>query len=429
METINLGPFVGAEGHEEATTLDAADPLRSFAHRFVPMESDLIYLDGNSLGRLPKATVSRIQTVVSEEWGDRLIRSWPERWWDLADNIGSTLAALVGAEPTGVIVADSTSVALFKLTTAALRARADRHRIVTDDLNFPTDNYVTAAAANLLGGREIITVASRDGVHGPVDDIIETLDEDTALLTLSHVVFKSGYLYDMARLTKAAHDVGALVLWDLSHSVGAVPIDLRAAGADLAVGCTYKYLNGGPGSPAFLYVNSLIRDQLENPLSGWWGHQHPFAFDLEFAPAASIRKFQTGTMPILSLTGVETGAALTIEAGIESIRTKSVGLSEFFIERAVSRLEPLGFELASPRDAARRGSHVSLRHRDGWRIVKAMIEHGKMIPDFRDPDNIRFGFAPLFTSYTDIHTTIARIVEVFDAGLHLGYDDQRDSVT
>lgn len=429
MEAISFGPFPGIDGYDEAASRDEADPLQAFAQSFRPVESNLIYLDGNSLGRLPKATVSRIQEVVNREWGDRLIRSWPERWWDLADEIGSLLASLVGAEPSEVIVTDSTSVALSKLTIAALRARAGRCRIITDDLNFPTDNYVTAASADLLGDREVVSVAARDGIHGPVDDIIEALDQNTALLTLSHVVFKSGFLYDMERLTKAAHDVGALVLWDLSHSVGAVPIDLGAAGADLAVGCTYKYLNGGPGSPAFLYVNSAIDDQIENPLSGWWGHKDPFAFDLKYAPAASIRRFQTGTMPILSLAGVETGAAITIEAGIHRIRQKSVGLSEFFIEQARDNLEPLGFALASPRHPDRRGSHVSLRHRDGWRIVKAMIDHGSIIPDFRDPDNIRFGFAPLYTSYTDVHTAVHRIVALIDADLHLGCDHTRGGVT
>jgi kynureninase len=429
VEYVDLGPFPQADGYADAMALDTADPLRAFAHRFVPVEPGLIYLDGNSLGRLPLTTVSRIRDVVDHEWGERLIRSWPERWWDLADNIGNDIAGLIGADPAEVIVTDSTSVSLFKLTVAALRARPDRSRIVTDDLNFPTDTHATGSAADLIGGREIVTVPSRDGEVGPVDNIINALDSSTALLTLSHVVFKSGFLYDMERLTRAAHDVGALVLWDLSHSVGVLPIDLKATGADLAVGCTYKYLNGGPGSPAFIYVNSRVDAQIENPVSGWWGHEDPFSFDLTYAPAPSIRRFQTGTMPILSLVGVETGVRLTAEAGVGNIRAKSVDLSEFFISLARSHLEPLGFELASPADAAQRGSHVSLRHADGWRVVQAMIEHGRMIPDFRDPDNIRFGFAPLYTSYIDVHTAVARIVELIVARLHLDYSDERNAVT
>ena len=429
MEPIVVGPFPRAAGYAEAIALDGTDPLQSFAQRFSPTEPDLIYLDGNSLGRLPLATVPHIGRVMHNEWGEQLIRSWPKRWWDLADRVGDDIAELIGAEPTEVIVADSTSIVLLKLTVSALQARPNRSRIVTDDLNFPTDSHTTAAAADLLGGREIITVPSADGVAGPVDEIIRTLNEDTALLTLSHVAFKGGYLYDMERLTRAAHDVGALVLWDLSHSVGAVPIDLGAAGVDLAVGCTYKYLNGGPGSPAFLYVNALIADQIENPLLGWWGHEDPFAFDLNHSPAPSIRRFQTGTMPILSLAGIETGVALTAEAGIDRLRRKSIGLSEFFIEQSRMNLAPLGFELASPRDANRRGSHVSLRHPDGWRVVRAMIEHGKIIPDFRDPDNIRFGFAPLYTSYVEVHTAVQRIVNMMAADLHIGYADERGSVT
>ena len=429
MGSIDLGPFPEVVGFDEAVALDAGDRLRPFADRFVPTDPDLIYLDGNSLGRLPAATVPHLQEVVDQEWGARLVRSWPDRWWDLADAVGSQIAPLVGADPAEVIVADSTTVAILKLTVAALKARPDRTRIVTDDLNFPTDVYATRAAADLLGERGIVIVPSVDGVHGPVDDIIAALDEDTALLTLTHVAFKSGYRYDMERLTRAAHNVGALVLWDLSHSVGAVPIDLDGAGADLAVGCTYKYLNGGPGSPAFLYVNEQIAPEVDNPFSGWWGHTNPFAFDLEYTPASSIRRFQTGTMPILSLAGVETGVALVAEAGIEHLRAKSVGLSEFFIEQSRIHLEPLGFELASPLEANQRGSHISLRHPDGWRIVRAMIEHAAIIPDFREPDNLRFGLTPLSTTYSEVHTAVVRIRDLMTSGLHRAYSNDRSQVT
>jgi kynureninase len=341
--------------------------------------------------------------------------------------LGNRIAPLVGAANDQVIVTDSTSVALFKLTLGAIRSRPARRRVITDDLNFPTDNYVTAAAADLVDDCEVIMVRSEDSIHGPADAIISALDEDTALLTLSHVVFKSGYMYDMERLTAAAHEVGALVLWDLSHSVGVVPIHLRASGADLAVGCTYKYLNGGPGSPAFIYVNAS--SNLENPLQGWWGHAEPFAFDLEYRSAASIRRFQTGTMPILSLTGVETGVGLSQEAGVDRLRAKSVALSEFFIGHSAERLHPLGFELASPRSSELRGSHVSLRHPDAWRVAQSMIEDGKLIPDFRAPDNIRFGLAPLYTSFVDVHTAIGRIERIIAAGMHESYPAVRRSVT
>jgi kynureninase len=429
LPSLELGPFPNDPGYGDALALDRDDPLRGFANHFTPIERDLIYLDGNSLGRLPKRTPERVREAVEQEWGQRLIRSWQDRWWDLGVDLGNTLAPLVGAGPNEVVIADSTSVVLFKLTLAALRASPGRRRIVTDNLNFPTDNYITAAAAESAGNVEVVTIPSGDEIHGPVDDLITNLDEDTALLTLSHVVFKSGYLYDMERLTQAAHDVGALVLWDLSHSVGVVPIDLAGADVDLAVGCTYKYLNGGPGAPAFLYVNPAATAIIDNPLQGWWGHAAPFAFELGYRPAPSIRRFQTGTMPILSLVGAEVGISLSVDAGTPRLRSKSLALSEFFIEHSKNRLLPLGFELASPSLPERRGAHVSLRHPDGWRVTQALIKQGKVIPDFRDPDNIRFGLAPLYTSFIEAHTAIGRIQRVVNSSTYESYPDERKPVT
>ena len=424
---VNLGPYCDDAGYEAAVELDRADPLGGYAADFVATDPDLIYLDGNSLGRPPRATLSRVNEVLGDEWAGRLIRSWSETWWAQADRIGSLIATVIGSEPSRVIVADSTSIVLFKLTLGAIQARRGRSRIITDDLNFPTDNYVTTAAAR-LGGCSVLTIES-DGVNGPVDEIIAALDHETALLTLSHVLFKSGYLYDMQRLTAAAHDVGALVLWDLSHSVGVVPIDIEGCGVDLAVGCTYKYLNGGPGSPAFLYVSEAAANEVANPVTGWWGHADPFAFELDYSPAPSIHSFLTGTMPILSLAAVEPGVQMVLEAGVDSIRRKSLGLSDFFIAQAGSRLAPLGFELASPEEPARRGSHVSLRHADGWRIVQAMVDRGKVIPDFRDPDNIRFGMAPLYTSFAELHTAVGRIARLVESGRHRDYPSARSAVT
>ncbi|MDJ0924097.1 MAG: kynureninase [Acidimicrobiia bacterium] len=428
MTAFDLGPYSTDPSYGRAQTLDAADPLRSFADEFSPLDPGLIYLDGNSLGRLPRATSSRLAEVLDHEWGDRLIRSWSERWWDQADRLGDAVAELIGAKPREVLVADSTSVVLFKLTLGALHARPARSRIVTDALNFPTDNYITKAAAD-LSGCTVTTVASADGIHGPTEQLVAELDEDTALLTLSHVAFKSGYLYDMERLTAAAHDVGALVLWDLSHSVGAVPVHLNRCRADLAVGCTYKYLNGGPGSPAFLYVGDHVDTEITNPLTGWWGHAEPFDFDLQFEPARSIRRFQTGTMPILSLAALEPGVALARAAGLPRIREKSLALTAFFIDVAEQILAPLGFRLASPRDGKQRGSHVALQHPDGWRITQAIIEQANLIPDFRAPDNIRFGFSPLYSSFTEAHTAVGRIARVVRGKLHLDYPVAPTTVT
>lgn len=425
---LELGPFLGDASFREAAELDRNDPLAHFIHRFARPDPSLIYLDGNSLGRLPLASSERLQTATDVEWGEQLIRSWPSRWWALATEIGNKLAPLVGATADEVTMADSTSVALYKLALGGLLARPGRNKIVTDNTNFPTDNYVLDAVAKLTGG-SVITVPSSDGIHGPEGAIIDALDEETAFLSLSHVIFKSGYLYDMRKLTAAAHAVGAMVLWDLSHSVGVVPIDLEGDGVDLAVGCTYKYLNGGPGSPAFLYVSKERAADVENPITGWWGHREPFAFALDYHPTASITRFNTGTMPILSLVPVEVGVALTAEAGVERIRAKSVAMSTFFAEQARRRLHPLGFQMASPTDPSRRGSHVSLRHAHAWQVVQAMIERGKIIPDFREPDNIRFGFAPLYTSFRDVHTAIGRIVGILDDGLHTAYPTHRQRVT
>lgn len=413
---------------EEARALDATDPLSAFRERFVIADPELIYLDGNSLGRLPRATGERLATVVEYEWGERLVRGWGEGWFDAPQRIGGKLAGLLGAAADEVVLADSTSVNLFKLALAALLARPDRRVIVTDDLNFPSDLYVLESAARLAGG-SVRVVPSADGIHGPVEALLAALDGDTALLSLSHTVFKSGYTYDMAALTAAAHRAGALALWDLSHSAGAVAVALNGAVADLAVGCTYKYLNGGPGAPAFLYVRRDLQDQLANPISGWIGRRDPFDFALDYAPAPGIGRFLTGTPPILSLSAVEPGVDLLLEAGMARLRARSVRLSEYLIVRWEERLAPLGFRLNSPRDPARRGSHVSLGHADGLRINLALIHDQKVLPDFRRPDNIRLGIAPLYNSFADIHTAVERLRAVVVDRLYERYDAAGLTVT
>ena len=405
----------------EARALDAADPLSAFRERFVIADPALIYLDGNSLGRLPRATAGRLATVVEEEWGERLVRGWGEGWFEAPQRIGGKLAGLLGATADEVVLADSTSVNLFKLALAALLARPERRVVVTDDLNFPSDLYVLESAARLAGGA-VRVVPSADGIHGPVEALAAALDGDTALLSLSHTVFKSGYTYDMAALTAAAHRAGAPALWDLSHSAGAVAVDLNGAAADLAVGCTYKYLNGGPGAPAFLYVRRDLQDTLANPISGWIGRRDPFDFALDYAPAPGIGRFLTGTPPILSLSAVEPGVEMLLEAGMERLRERSLRLSEYLIARWQARLEPLGFRLNSPRDPARRGSHVSLGHADGLRVNLALIHDQQVLPDFRRPDNIRLGIAPLYNTFADIHTAVERLRAVVVERLYERYD-------
>lgn len=413
-----------------ADELDAADELAGFRAAFADDEPDLIYLDGNSLGRLPHQSAERAAELVRQQWGGRLIRSWNEGWLDAPERIGAKIARLLGADPDEVIVADSTTVNLFKLAVAALWAQTGRTRIVSDDLNFPSDLYVLQGAAELLGRRHRLELArSPDGMYGPVDELLAKLDGDTALLTLSHTVFKSGYTYDMALLGAAARDCGALTLWDLSHSVGSVPIDLHAADADLAVGCCYKYLNGGPGAPAFLYVRRELQERLINPIAGWMGQHNLFGFDLDYSPAAGMRRFLTGTPPVISLALIEPGVELLLEAGMERLRAKSVRQSEYLIALWRELLAPLSFTLNSPREAARRGSHISLGHPQGLGIDLALIHEMGVLPDFRAPDNIRLGIAPIYNSFRDIHSATERMRQVVAEGRHEPYMRQAPAVT
>jgi kynureninase len=424
---IDLGPYPTSEGFDEAVMLDGDDPLGVFRDRYVFEDPELIYLDGNSLGRLPRRGLEIVERVVERQWGDRLIRSWNEGWWELQLVLGDRLAPLVGASAGEVIISDSTSVNLYKLAMAAMTSRSGRSKLITDDLNFPSDVYVLRGVAEACGAE--LEIVPSDGMSGPLERLERSLDRETALISLSHTVFKSGYTYDLAAITEMAHRAGAVVLWDLSHSVGAVPVALNEAGVDLAVGCTYKYLNGGPGSPAFLYVRSDLQEDLVNPIAAWWAHAEPFAFDLEFRPVGGIRRFHTGTMPILSLAAIEAGIEDVAEAGVERLREKSVSLGEFLIGQWEQHLAGLGFGLASPRRPEHRGSHISLSHRDAWAITRAMIEIGKILPDFRAPDALRLGLAPLYTSHLEVHTAVHRIRSIVGAGLHEGFGDAKLTVT
>ena len=421
---------MNASFRERASALDQADELAHFRSRFFDPQPELIYLDGNSLGRLSTGVSGRVQETVEAQWGTRLIRAWNEGWWDTPVRIGEQIAQLVGAAPGQVVVTDQTSVNLFKLGTAALRLQPDRTKIITDTLNFPSDLYVLQGIADLLGGHRVVRSGSQDGDITPDLAALEAgIDGDTALVSLSHVTFKSGYLYDMQHVTALAHRKGALVLWDLCHSVGAVPIELDRCDVDFAVGCTYKYLNGGPGSPAFLYVNQRLQDKAISPIWGWHGQTDPFAFGLDYEPGPGVRRFLGGTAPMLSMNALKAGLQPTLEAGMKALRRKSVGLTDFAIEIADTMLAPLGFTLGTPRDAARRSSHVSLRHPDGYRINRALIEDMQVIPDFRSPDNLRLGFAPLYTSYTDIWTGLDRLRRVVEERLYEKYPLQRMAVT
>lgn len=415
---------------EYARQLDERDPLRTFRQRFAIADDGMIYMDGNSLGRLPQDAVKLAEELVRQQWGTRLIRSWNEGWWDASERIGAKIAALIGAQPDEVIVADSTSVNLFKLATAALRSQNGRTRILTDDLNFPSDVYILQGIVDLLGGQHRIEIIrSDDGIHTPDEALSAAVDADTALVTVSHTAFKSGAVYDMAQVTQAAHQHGALTLWDLSHSVGALPVDLNGAEADLAIGCTYKYLNGGPGAPAFLYVRRDLQDRLLNPISGWFGQRDPFAFGLEYQPVQGIRRFLTGTPPIISLSLIEPGVDLLLEAGMDTLRTKSVQQTAYLIGLWEAVLQPLGYTLFTPHDPAKRGSHVSLGHEHGLAIDLALIERYQVLPDFRAPNIIRFGITPLYTTYEEIHRTVMALRDIVETRAYEAYRDTAPTVT
>jgi kynureninase len=428
MTSIEMGPFPDVSGYEEAVALDASDPLSAFRDRYLHTDPDLVYLDGNSLGRAPVAALDRVDEVARKQWGDRMIRAWNDGWWDLQIHLGDKLAPLLGAGTGEVIISDSTSVNLYKLALSALMAAPDgRDQVVTDDLNFPSDLYILDAAARQAG--RTLQIVPSDGINGPVDALTEAIDDTTALVSLSHTVFQSGYTYDMAAMTRIAHEAGAMVLWDCSHSVGAMPVPLGPAGVDLAVGCTYKHLNGGPGSPAFLYVRRHLQERLENPIAGWWGHADPFALELEYRPVSGIRRFHTGTMPILSLTAIEPGIDDVLEASVERIREKSVAMTEYLLTQIREHLETGGFRSASPVDPDRRGSHVSVRHDDAWPINLALIERAGVIPDFRAPYTIRLGVSPLYTRFVDLHTAVQRVVSVVDSGVYRDYEGVVATVT
>jgi len=414
----------------EARRLDAADALARFRREFVVGDSRLVYLDGNSLGRLPRQAGPRLRKAVDREWGGRLIRGWGEGWFTASQRIGAKIATLVGAPAGDVVVSDSTSVNLFKLVVAALRARPGRRTVVTDEANFPTDLYVIQGAIELLGGQHrLVVVKSEDGLTVPESSLARVIDRDTALVTLSHTAYRSAFVHDLGVVTALAHRAGALTLWDLSHSVGVMPVNLDTDGADLAVGCTYKYLNGGPGAPAFVYVRRELQETLANPIWGWFGQRDQFNMAPEYSPAAGILRFLVGTPPILSLLAVEPGVDLLLEAGIDRVRAKSVAQTDYLVRLWERELRPLGFALNSPRDSARRGSHISLGHPEALRIDRVLIDEMAVLPDFRYPDNLRLGIAPLYTSFADLHEAVVRIARAVRDRRYERYPTDRPTIT
>jgi kynureninase len=392
----------------DLVAMDAADPLAELRDSFV-LPDGIVYLDGNSLGALPRATPGKLAEVAIAQWGADLIKSWNTHGWiDLPQRIGDKIARLIGVGPGEVVVADSTSVNLFKALAAALRLNPGRSVIVSERDNFPTDLYIAQGLSALLGGKHTLRLVDADGLDAAIDG-------DTAVVMLTQVNYRTGAMHDMAAITKLAHAKGALMLWDLAHSAGAVPVDLKGCGADFAVGCGYKYLNGGPGAPAFIWVAPAHQEKFQQPLSGWLGHAAPFAFETGYRPATGIARYICGTPPVLSMAALEAGVDLMLGVEIAKLRQKSVALTDTFIRLVEQECAGLGLTLVSPRDSARRGSQVSLSHEEGYPIMQALIARG-VIGDFRAPDILRFGFAPLYVRFADAWDAVATLKDILSAG-------------
>ncbi|HZZ92907.1 MAG TPA: kynureninase [Usitatibacter sp.] len=389
--------------------LDRADPLRGFRERF-DLPAGIIYLDGNSLGALAHGVRERIARVVGEEWGGGLIRSWNAAGWiSLPQRAGDAIARLVGARPGEIVVADSTSVNLFKALAVALQARPGRSLVVSERANFPTDLHIAQGLLAQLGARHELVLV--EGDEAALEQCLASRGADVAAVLLTHVHYTTSRMYDMARVTRAVHGAGALAIWDLSHSAGVMPVDLAACDADFAVGCGYKHLNGGPGAPAFIYVARRMREGFAQPLSGWMGHARPFDFDGTYEPAPGITRYLTGTPPVVAAAALEASVELILEAPMAAIRAKSVALGDAFIRLMDEQCAGPGFELLSPRDGSRRGSHVSYRHAASYPLMQALITAG-VIGDCRPPDLVRFGFAPLYTRHVDLWDAVERIERI-----------------
>ena len=433
----NADRRIGMENNfsAEAKVADGSDQLKAYRKKFLITDAHVIYLNGNSLGRLPLASKELAQKVISEEWGQQLIGGWNKRWYKLSAKLGAKLSLLIGAKAHEVIFADSTSVNLFKLAYAALQCNPLRKKIIIDAFNFPSDHYILQGVVQMLSANhEIIIIPSVDGVTINEKDIENALDNEVALVCLSYVGYQTSFKYNMRSVTQMVHAAGAKIIWDLSHAAGAVPVDLNGCQADYAVGCSYKYLNGGPGSTAYLYVREDLIPDSKTPVWGWFGSAKPFDFDLQYEPSEGIQRFLAGTPPVLSLSVVEPALDMIFEAGIDRIEAKSKGQSEYFITMLRFLHQKFrDLELSSPKNPAQRGSHITIRHPHAAGIIQAMINPLKsnvsVITDFRKPNFIRFGLTPLYTSYQELYMAYTRLHEILDKKEYLNYPERIQGVT
>jgi kynureninase len=391
----------------DCEALDRADPLAHKRAAF-SIPDGMIYLDGNSLGVLPKNVPQRVMDVTQKQWGETLVKSWNEHgWFHLPRRIGDRIALLVGAAPGSVIVGDTISVNLFKLLGAAARLNPSRRVILSDNGNFPSDLYVAQGFRDLMDDGYVLKIVDPE-------EVMDAIDETVAFTMITEVDYRTARLHDMKAVTAKAHAVGALTIWDLAHSAGALPVDLSGANADFALGCTYKYLNGGPGAPAFLYVRPDLQERVHSPLAGWWGHASPFAFDLEYRPAPGIIRNQCGTQPIISMAALDAALDVWDDVEMPGLRKKSKSLCQTFIDLVGERCAKHGVTVAGPPDLDQRGSHVSVHHPEGYAVMQALIA-ANVIGDFRAPDMMRFGFTPLYTSFRDVWDTVDVIAGILDS--------------
>jgi len=409
---------------ESFQLMDQDDPLQHFRSHFHHNKNE-IYFDGNSLGKMPKAVIDQLKETLEVQWGKQLIRSWNEKWLALPTRLSEKYAQFLNADPSEILFGESTSVRLYQVIYALLKSGKYPHHLITDNLNFPTDHYILQGFTKNYKDTTLTRLNYGQEIRAELDMLKDLIKEKPGIICLSLVTYKSAYLYPMQELNEWAEAQGALIIWDLSHAVGAVPIHLKDSGAKVAVGCTYKYMNGGPGAPAFLYINNTLGLELDNPIQGWFGHQNPFNFDEDYTPSRGLERFQNGTPSILSMQALEAGIDLSLAAGISAIRTKSITITTLIKKAVQKELEPFGFEFHSPHESLYRGSHIALLHPHAWPITQALIAGNKsvpkIIPDFRPPNLIRIGIAPLYTQYESVWWLISRLKELGSTHSNLNF--------
>ena len=411
---------------------DSHDDLKNFKSKFLN-NSNEIYLDGNSLGKLPLKSIENLNEVINKQWGQNLIRSWNDTWLKMSEKINLKMSKLINSDNDEVLVGESTSVNLYKILYSLLKSNQFKKNLVTDNLNFPSDIYIIEGLKEYTEKNEITIIDYESNLSCDINILKKTIQENPGIYCLSLVTYKSSFLYPIKELNEFAERNKSIIVWDCSHAIGVIDIDVKASKTKAAIGCTYKFLNGGPGSPSFLYVSKDILNHMQNPIKGWFGHSKPFNFENKYKPADNINKFNAGTPSVLSLIPVNTGLDIVLEAGIKNIRNKSIELGEYLIKTINNELYKFDVKIASPIESSSRGSHITIQHKEAWRICKLLIKgdkkRKKIIPDFRPEDNIRLGFSPLYVSFIDLYETIQTIKDILENKEYLKIDESKSEVT